>query len=191
VTPRRRLAPEARRQELLDAALTVLSERGVDARVEDVVRAAGAAKGTFYLYFPSWQDLLAAVREQVLAEFRAEVDARLSTATGDWWTTFLDELDRFVDFVVGMGPLHEALFHGPIEAPIPEGMNAPEMIADILRAGMEVGAVDTDVDPDATGMLIFQVTHGAGDAIKRGADRDRTVAALRRLVRHGVGAPRA
>jgi AcrR family transcriptional regulator len=167
----------------------VLSERGVDARVEDVVRAAGAAKGTFYLYFPSWQDLLTAVREQVLAEFRAEVDGRIATATGDWWTTFLDELDRFVDFVVGMGPLHEALFHGPIEAPIPQGMNAPEMIADILRSGMAVGAVDADVDADATGMLVFQVTHGAGDAIKRGADRDRTLTALRRIIRHGL-APR-
>ena len=67
---RRRLKPAVRRSELLDAALRVLRSKGpAKVRVEDVTRAAGAAKGTFYLYFSSWEDLLVAVREHLLSTY--------------------------------------------------------------------------------------------------------------------------
>lgn len=50
--PRRR--KEARPAELLDAALDVFAAKGfAAARMEDIAAAAGAAKGTIYLYFPS------------------------------------------------------------------------------------------------------------------------------------------
>lgn len=188
MTPRRRLAPEARRQELLDAALTVIAERGAEARVEDVVRAAGAAKGTFYLYFPSWQDLLTAAREQLMAEFRAGMSARLAATDADWWTKFLDELTFFVDFLLAMGPLHEAIFHGSPDAPVTRGQDAPGLIAAMLRDGIGAGAVVTD-DPDTMGVLVFELAHGAADAIQRGEDRDRTIAGIRELLQSGLAAP--
>jgi AcrR family transcriptional regulator len=48
----RKVEPEARRQEILDAALCVFAERGFEAaRLEDVAARAGVAKGTLYLYF--------------------------------------------------------------------------------------------------------------------------------------------
>ena len=66
---RRRLTPELRRQEILDAAVLLLREKGMATRVEDVTLAAGAAKGTFFTCFPSWDDLLEAVRAHHIAEF--------------------------------------------------------------------------------------------------------------------------
>lgn len=60
---RRRLAPDARRAELIAAAISVLKQHGNAAScVEDVTAAANAAKRTFYLYFPSWDDLLVSAR---------------------------------------------------------------------------------------------------------------------------------
>src|SRR5262245_36675274 len=48
----RKVAPAARRQAILDAALDVFAERGFEAaRLEDVATRAGVAKGTLYLYF--------------------------------------------------------------------------------------------------------------------------------------------
>jgi AcrR family transcriptional regulator len=42
----------ARRQAILEAALTVFAEHGYEAaRLDDVARRAGVAKGTLYLYF--------------------------------------------------------------------------------------------------------------------------------------------
>ena len=49
---RRRVEPEVRRQEIIEAAEKLLTVNGPDVRVEDIVHEAGAAKGTFYLFFP-------------------------------------------------------------------------------------------------------------------------------------------
>src|SRR5262245_428076 len=49
---RRRPQAEARRQAILDAALTVFAAQGYEAaRLDDVAARAGVAKGTLYLYF--------------------------------------------------------------------------------------------------------------------------------------------
>jgi AcrR family transcriptional regulator len=59
----RRQPPEARRQQILDAAAALLLDNGLaGTSVDAVARRAGIAKGTVYLYFPSWQDLLGALR---------------------------------------------------------------------------------------------------------------------------------
>ena len=48
----RKAEPAARRDAILDAALTVFAERGFEAaRLDDVAAQAGVAKGTLYLYF--------------------------------------------------------------------------------------------------------------------------------------------
>jgi AcrR family transcriptional regulator len=59
----RRQPPEIRRQQILDATASLLLENGLaGTSVDAVARRAGIAKGTVYLYFPSWQDLLGALR---------------------------------------------------------------------------------------------------------------------------------
>lgn len=54
VSLRWRRRKEARPQEILDAAMAVFAEKGyAAARLEDIARRAGVAKGTIYLYFES------------------------------------------------------------------------------------------------------------------------------------------
>lgn len=54
----------ARRAELASAAAAVFADRGVaNATVSDIVRAAGVAQGTFYLYFDSKDEVVLAVAE--------------------------------------------------------------------------------------------------------------------------------
>jgi AcrR family transcriptional regulator len=51
-TRARKIAPEARRQAILKAALSVFAAHGFEAaRLDDVAARAGVAKGTLYLYF--------------------------------------------------------------------------------------------------------------------------------------------
>ena len=62
---RRQRRPEARPDEILDAALAVFTEQGfASARVEDIARRAGLSKGAVYLYFPSKDAMLNALVEQ-------------------------------------------------------------------------------------------------------------------------------
>ena len=56
---------EVRRQALVDAAVAVFSAKGVSAAsVDDIVRAAGVAKGTFYLYFATKDDASTRLRRR-------------------------------------------------------------------------------------------------------------------------------
>jgi AcrR family transcriptional regulator len=67
---------EARRQELVDAAVTVFSAKGVSgASVDDIVRAAGVAKGTFYLYFATKDDAVNAIASAMVEGVAERVQA--------------------------------------------------------------------------------------------------------------------
>ncbi len=65
-TPRWQRRPEARPEEILDAAQQVFGEMGfARAKLDDVARLAGVSKGTVYLYFDSKETLF---REMVRAK---------------------------------------------------------------------------------------------------------------------------
>src|SRR5262245_22293793 len=50
---------EATREQLYTHAMRLIDERGYDkVSVEDIVRAAGVARGTFYVHFPAKDDVL-------------------------------------------------------------------------------------------------------------------------------------
>jgi AcrR family transcriptional regulator len=179
------LKPAVRRSELLDAALRVLrSKDPTKVRVEDVTRAAGAAKGTFYLYFSSWEELLIAVRHRLLSTYGSEVGARLAaTAPSEWWKTIEIECVRFVDFVLELGDLHQAIFHGPVaDRPIDAEHSAEALIARLLNAGVAAGAC-RPVDVDAATPLLFSVLHTTADEIARSGDRERRIDSVLDLLR--------
>lgn len=74
---RREQQAEERRTQLIDIALELFSQRGIEAtRVSDIARHAGVSQGLLYHYFPSKATLLAAIIErygplQLLSELLA------------------------------------------------------------------------------------------------------------------------
>ena len=190
---RRRIGPEQRREELIAAAERVLRRLGGQARVEDVVREAGAAQGTFYTCFRAWDDLLEAIRERQLAAFEARLAMPTEVAGPIDWPPLLRRLSaQFVDFVLELEGLHEALFHGDFSRNRPMHTQArpPARLAAIIRAGQEAGAFGP-VDPDITGRLLFAVLHETADAIEAGAERDTALAALHHLIDATLAPPGA
>ena len=149
---------------------------------------AGSAKGTFFAYFPTFDDLLEALRAEQAAELEQAVSDALGSAAKPDWETALPRLaGAFVDSVIAMGGLHEVLFHSAFTQarPTPPERRPAARIAAILRAGLAAGAY-ADLDPDPTATLIFSAIHETADAIAAGADRDRSLAALDRLLRRAV-----
>src|ERR1700743_1569226 len=60
--PKWRRRKEARPGEMIEAALTVFAERGfAQAKLDDIARLAGVAKGSLYLYFDTKEALFRAV----------------------------------------------------------------------------------------------------------------------------------
>ena len=82
-TKRRSRRKEARPAEILKAALALFAERGYAAtKLEDVAAAAGIAKGTVYLYFPTKEELFKAVVRQELLPNLDRFEALVRSHTG-------------------------------------------------------------------------------------------------------------
>ncbi|NEN81764.1 TetR/AcrR family transcriptional regulator [Paenibacillus elgii] len=61
--------PEVRRNELLDAAVQLFGDKGVErTSVSDIVKQVGVAQGTFYYYFKTKDDVIFALIERTLSE---------------------------------------------------------------------------------------------------------------------------
>ena len=93
----RTVDPIARRAEIASAAARVFTERGVaNTAVSDIVKAAGVAQGTFYLYFDSKDAAVLAVVEQM----GAEMVAAIASAVGASGTTAIEKLLGLRDVLV-------------------------------------------------------------------------------------------
>lgn len=199
-SPARIKRPDTRRQELLDAALDLLLEGGLGAlRVEDVTAAAGAAKGTFYRYFTSKDDLLMALRLRYADDFMDHIVHRLDAAADRGWAERISALvEAGTDFAVANIGAHNVLFHLPGVVPSdPHELHGLELpfitwLADFIRAGTADGAFSV-ADPDTTALLFYSAFHGSLDreAHRGPVDRARICDALVSLLSRAVGLPDA
>ncbi|MGW0808000.1 TetR/AcrR family transcriptional regulator [Nonomuraea sp. NPDC002799] len=183
---RRRLSPEARRSELIDAAIRLLeSGQEVSNWVQAVTAEAGSAKGTFYVYFSSWEEMLVAVRDRVLRDYVSRFHRLAETADPiDWWATVDAECDAAVDTIAQPGGLHHAVFHtAATGAPVDHRIDIITAMAAALSRGMAEGAFRS-ADAHVAATFLFAILHSAGDAIAAGDQPERWRQAIRDLTRH-------
>jgi AcrR family transcriptional regulator len=158
--------PEERRDELMNAAQNLFAEHGVgQTTIEQITTAADVAKGTFYLYFSSKEDVLAALRQRyaqgLLAGIKSAVDA---TPEGDWQgklaTWAKASIAGYLDAIL----LHDIVF---VESH-PTGRKGLvdnvviDHLSQLLEAGMAAGAWTID-DPRFTAVFLFNGFHGIAD----------------------------
>ncbi|KKB40742.1 TetR family transcriptional regulator [Bacillus thermotolerans] len=87
------MADPTKREKILAAAIEVFSESGIEkAKISDVVKRAGVAQGTFYLYFSSKQSLVPAIAEQLLEEQFAYIKQQITPET-----RFEDQIQSMVE----------------------------------------------------------------------------------------------
>jgi len=89
---------ESRRQQILSAAIKVLSQKGLDkTKVSDIAAEAGVAQGTFYLYYGSKNALIPAMADDMLQKtlgrMKEEIDPCLP---------FQDQLQAIVGITFDM-----------------------------------------------------------------------------------------
>ena len=166
-TKTRTRRPEQRRQDLLDAAVRVFSDKGVrNATVADICAAAGVAKGTFYLYFDSREHLLAALRE-LLVDETLERAASYYERVGkeDIWSLVDGMTEAMIDLLYAQKDIIQAVTRDGMTPETAEAfaecdrkINA--MVADGIRRGIELGEFDV-TNPEATASLLNHATEGA------------------------------
>jgi AcrR family transcriptional regulator len=116
---------ERTRQALVDAAIVQLRERGLSAAsVDDIVRTAGVAKGTFYLYFDTKDDVVNAVAERIVQGVGELVEVAL-----------VDRSRSPVERVLALGQALSQVGRQPYEQELIEVFHRPENRAVHDRVG--------------------------------------------------------
>lgn len=188
-----------RGEQLLDAAERLFATEGVAATtVADITGAAGVAKGTFYLYFDSKEQLLGTLKERFI---EGMVDV-VAEATGDVEPADIRERgDQLVAAVVDHSLAHRHMLEVAVrESPDPDtaelfaeaNRRMIGLIEAAIHSGASAGQVRVD-DPETTASLIYFGLAGTLYHVllyEEEMDRDRLVAAGQALVRRALGPPR-
>ncbi len=161
---------EARRQEILDAAVRCFSRDGFhNTTTADIVREAGVSQGVLYLYFSGKDDIIVALGDDrrhgeafvtALAEKEHDpVDGLLALIQlygKQLGTPAGADLQR-----VGVQGWGEALRNPRIQANIIEGVTVVRgAIVKLIERGQRTGQVKADIEPDAVSHVLVAIFHG-------------------------------
>jgi len=165
--PQPRTKPaEVRLDELMDAAERLFISKGFEATtVSEIVRDAGVAKGTFYHYFPSKNEVLAALRERFTRQFIDRVQMAIDACpTDDAIARLHAWCNSCVAAYLDSMAAHDALYHdhhSPTRGNQDRDAVLDQVLA-LLNEGVALGAWQLD-NPRLTAMLMYHGMHGAVD----------------------------
>lgn len=200
--PKKRLTKEVRREQILEAALNVFERGGYHStHVDDVIREAGIARGTFYLHFESKHAVFAALVERMFSIFlevrpaspepevtgtkAAEAILRASYRTVFETLREHRRLARLLfEEAVGLDKgfsdalaIHYRAWHGRVRA--------------TLEKFRDAGAVRKDLDAEVTAEMVLGIVERLSRRYlfaDRGLDLDRLVDAVVSLEMRGIEA---
>ena len=102
-TPKWRRRKEQRPGDIVAAALQVFAEKGfAGARTEEIAARAGLSKGTLYLYFPTKQDLFAAVVQNAVLPNIEAIERHVLAMDAPFGDRLRLMLPRFAEVVTRM-----------------------------------------------------------------------------------------
>lgn len=169
-----RMAPDARRDAILDAAQTLFMQRGWDAvTIADVQAAAGISRGGFYHHFATKEDLLTGIIARMTAHAVQNTDVPTDRDSNDalsqlnafltgsirWTADNVDELRGFVQ--IFSQPGNEVLYRRICDA---EAVVVMPVLSEIISNGVSQGVFDV-VDADLTADLMLSLSQGRRDTL--------------------------
>jgi AcrR family transcriptional regulator len=160
----------ARRQQILDAARVCFLRNGFhQTSMQDVIKEAGLSVGAVYRYFPSKNDLITALAEQVIDQI-TEVFGEF--ASEDPPPTLATAMQRATDLVTAQtgpdGALRMALqvwseaMYDPVLAAFVERVygRIRAILIGLAQRAVEHGDLPAGTDPQAVGVVLFSLMPG-------------------------------
>lgn len=160
----------SKKESIVQAAVEVFREKGIEkTKISDIVKVAGIAQGTFYLYFPSKLALMPAIAEVMVEK---TMDIVKETVKED------------VSFIMKLEQLVEAIFvvtrdYNEIQALIYSGLASTEhlkewetvyapfykWISELLAEAKEEGLIRGTLQVDHTAKLIIGLVESAAEQV--------------------------
>lgn len=164
------LPEKKRRQDILDAARRLFVEQGYGpTKMSDIAAAAGLSKGGVYFHFVSKEEVFEALVEaeydRSMGAIKALIESSdsfgpelLSTMANHFFEKFQTQSDGARFFIV-MGEM--ALRNEHLRKKLNEIQRKYwEVMAELLRRGIEGGVIRSDLDPQSGGIILKAVIDG-------------------------------
>ena len=157
---RRTESEQVRRAQLLKAARKVFRAKGYDgASVSEIVREAGVAQGTFYLYFPSKRDAAVSLRDGLMETMAQSVATAVESRT-----SFEDRLETLISVTFRVARQNADLFrlvfigadetHPELDSESPEHASILTTVVDLFRGAVDSGEMEA-MDPEIAARLVI------------------------------------
>ena len=164
--PKRTESEPVRRAQLLRAARKVFRAKGYDgASVSEIVREAGVAQGTFYLYFPSKKDAAMSLVDGLMETMAQAVATAMESRT-----SFEDRLESMIAASFKVARMNADLFrlsfigadetHPEMHSQSPDHASLLRVITDLYRDAVDAGEME-GMDPEITARLAISLLQHA------------------------------
>jgi AcrR family transcriptional regulator len=156
---------EIRREELMDAAQALFLEKGFAAtNVSEIVEGADVAKGTFYLYFKTKDEVLTALQTRFIDGFCKQIDAAMAKDYESWAARIQAWVSTCVNAYLDAVAVHDLVFHQhqPANRAMKAGNPVIARLSALLEKGASAGAWELH-NARLTAVMLFDAQHGAVD----------------------------
>lgn len=160
----------SKEEKIIQAAIEVFREKGIEkTKVSDIVKAAGIAQGTFYLYFPSRLSVMPAIAKVMVEKIITAIEEGVSTQN-----PFEQQLEEVVD--VGFSITKE---YGDLVALIYAGIAQTEHLKEweniyapyyawmnnFLLQAQQQGTIRASIDTSRSSKLIIGLIESAAEQV--------------------------
>tara|TARA_R110002110_G_scaffold150984_2_gene343099 strand:+ start:1130 stop:1780 length:651 start_codon:yes stop_codon:yes gene_type:complete len=143
---------ERTRAALVDAAIKVVAEKGMEAlRITDVTTAADVANGTFYNHFDDKNEILREAAFGIAFEVSRKLDADMEDIE-DGPTRVVTATAQFIEIMIAAPDWAAVVLGGTDHVP-----QLRENVDTYLRADLERGVAQGKFDVEVTGFLVDQI----------------------------------
>lgn len=174
--PRPRTKPaEVRLEELMAAAESLFLSQGVEATtISEIVQRADVAKGTFYHYFPSKNELLVALGQRYTQNYLQRLETAVAACPEDDWVAKVScWIGTSVQAYLDTYRLHDIVYpnHHHHDRGNPEKSAILTQLLGILDGGQRAGCWSL-AQPGVMASLIYAGVHGATDDVIAAGEED-------------------
>jgi AcrR family transcriptional regulator len=157
-----------KKERIIHAAMDVFTEKGLEkTKVSDIVKKAGIAQGTFYIYFSSKLSVIPSIAEVMVEKTLHEIMRTVNIKD-----PFKDQMNGVIDVVFSVTKEYREIF-----ALVYAGLAATEYLQDwealysqyyswmsrFLGNAKENGILREDLDPDQTAVLLIDLIESAAE----------------------------
>jgi AcrR family transcriptional regulator len=161
---------DARRQQILDAAVECFSRDGLHpTTMQDIVKQSGLSAGALYTYFKSKDEMIEAIaagrherERELITSSRKSGDAAdgVQVLVRSFSRILVDPAER-KGRRLSIQLWAEALRNPQILRTVRKGVDVPRgMLTEMVEAGIQRGTLTADVDPDAIARVLIALFQG-------------------------------